>query len=162
MGKDCHLLFVCTGNTCRSIMAQKLFEKMWREYGKPGFQIQTASAGVAANPGDPISSQAEQLLQEEGIDNVEHRSCQVGREEVNRADLVMVMTEQHRHQLLQRFPAAGDKVWVMSEFAGWEGDIPDPFGMGLESYRRVADEIKLVLYRAIQQLNNKNGNDKAR
>lgn len=162
MEKECRLLFVCTGNTCRSVMAQKLFEKMWSEYGKPGQKMRALSAGITASRGTRISRQAEEVLQEEGVDAGDHRSRPVDREEIARAHVVLTMTKNHRQHLLQRFPESGDKVWVVSEFAGWEGDIPDPYGTGMENYRKVAGEIKLMLYRVIQQLNNKKGNDGAR
>ena len=161
MGQECRILFVCTGNTCRSIMAQKLFEKMWPEFGVSSQKMHAASAGLHAIKGDRISQQAEDVLREEGIDASTHRSRPVNRDEISRAHLVFTMTENHRQELLRRFPDVEDKVKVISEFAGWEGDIHDPFGTGLENYRKTAGEIKLVLYRMMQQLCKKKGNDKA-
>ncbi len=162
MVQECRLLFICTGNTCRSIMAQKLFEKMWRESGDSCQTMPSASAGLHALKGDRISQQAEKVLQEEGIDTSGHRSKPVDRDEISRAHLVLTMTTKQKQELLHRFPEAEEKVKVISEFAGWEGDILDPYGTEIENYRKTAEEIKRVIYRMIQRLSKKKGIDESR
>ncbi|MFZ5641332.1 MAG: low molecular weight protein arginine phosphatase, partial [Bacillota bacterium] len=91
MGKN--ILFVCTGNTCRSIMAEAL-ARQWAETFAPDRGLNFISAGLAAWPDQPASHQAVETLRETGVDITLHRARQVSAELVQKADLILTMTGQ--------------------------------------------------------------------
>ncbi len=124
------LLFVCTGNTCRSPMAAALWRKMGGE---------AASAGLSAPSGAPASDNALEVMAAEGIDLSPHRSRPVTEDLVLRADLVYGMTEAHALRLQARFPAYADRVRAMPV------EVPDPYGGSPEDYRSAARRIREAL-----------------
>ncbi len=134
-----NILFVCTGNICRSPMAEALFRH------RIGARAACAagSAGVAAPPGTPASEEAVEALREWGIDLENHRSRSLTPGLVEEADLILVMTWQHRQQILALSPQAEDKIKLITAFQtdGGGADIPDPIGQSLTTYRHVRDRL---------------------
>ncbi|TCS95581.1 low molecular weight protein arginine phosphatase [Hazenella coriacea] len=107
-----HILFVCTGNTCRSPMAEAILKKIAEE-GQ--FPIEVRSAGVAAIDGGIASDHALQVLKEKGIHHP-HRSQMVKDELMDWADVILTMTQNHKHVLLSRFPESMDKIYTLTEY----------------------------------------------
>lgn len=112
------ILFVCTGNTCRSPMAEGMMRKMAKERG---LDITVRSAGVAAAPGIPISRHAEAVLREQGIGD-RFLSTPLHAELVEWSDLILSLTEGHKRQILYSFPEAADKIYTLKEFADNEAE----------------------------------------
>ena len=142
------ILFVCTGNTCRSPMAGALFQKLINEKGLSG-KYSCKSAGVYAFEHDPATSEAVEVMKNEyGIDISDHRASVLDFDDIMDAWLILVMTERHRNMILDVFPQAADKLFTLKSFAEVDDenpDISDPFGMDYEVYKNCAAEIETCL-----------------
>jgi protein-tyrosine-phosphatase len=141
-----HVLFVCTGNTCRSPMAEGLFRKATE--GRKDFEV--SSAGIAASKGSPCNPETATLLQKRGVMLDDFGSRQVSETLLSKATHVFAMTLGHLQALEDRFPHHSDKFYLVCEFAEITGkkpvtDVPDPIGMGRRAYEEVADTFDLAI-----------------
>lgn len=125
------LLFVCTGNTCRSPMAMEYARKVF-----PHWEIK--SAGLFAM-GDSISAGAKAALQKEGIESA-HISESVSQALLDWADTIITMTAAHKAHILSMDPSL--LVYTLKEAAGGSGDVQDPFGGSAQVYEQTLNEIK--------------------
>ncbi len=137
------VLFVCTGNICRSPMAEALFLHRIGD----GMQWEACSAGIYTGAGTPASTNAVEAMRELGIDLARHRSQPLTTELVQQADLIVTMTSGHRFEILQDFPEVGNRVFLIKSFGTSKvpADITDPFGGSLNVYRKIRDEIDRAL-----------------
>ncbi|MGY4688408.1 low molecular weight protein arginine phosphatase [Salibacterium sp. K-3] len=143
-----HVLFVCTGNTCRSPLAEALL----REKGREDIEVQ--SAGLAAQPGMSASKDTVEVLRERDIE-LRHAARPLTKERVEWADLILTMTKNHHDMTAKQFPEAADKVFTIKEFAqeeGGTGDIMDPIGESRDTYRTMADELEVLIEKVLKQL----------
>ena len=122
-------LFVCTGNTCRSPMAEAVFNKLYKDSG-----IVAESCGLMAG-GAPLSENARLALEEIGIFDFHHISRQISEELLFSADLIIGMTGEHAARLMMAFPAYATKITVMPL------EIEDPYGGDLEIYKICLSQI---------------------
>lgn len=149
------ILFVCTGNTCRSPMAEALCRKLVAEKLHCPVQavedrgVIVASAGIAAMTGGRASPEASEVLAAEGLSVEDHYSQPVTDSLIKSADRIFVMTRSHRAGLLAEWPEAADRTSLLSP----DGlDVSDPIGGTTEHYRRCAQQIKKALESRIQEL----------
>jgi RpiB/LacA/LacB family sugar-phosphate isomerase len=134
------VLFVCTGNICRSPMAEGLLRR--RLAGRADIAVE--SAGITAASGLPPSEFAVQAMAEIGVDISDQVSKPLTPDRVRRADLIFAMTRAHKEAIEMIYPEAAEKVFLLKEFEAsgrYDKDIADPIGMPLEVYRRCRDEI---------------------
>ncbi|TDF93560.1 low molecular weight protein arginine phosphatase [Paenibacillus piri] len=107
------ILFVCTGNTCRSPMAEGILRRLAEDHGLQ--HIEVRSAGVAAYDGAPVSGHAAAILKEKGFHETLTSSALTG-DQLNWADVVLTMTSGHKQHTIQRFPLFVDKIYTLKEF----------------------------------------------
>ena len=137
------VLFVCTGNICRSPMAEALFRHRIGEDS----DWNATSAGTYAPNGSPASNHAISALRELDIDLTSHRSKPLTPELVGSADLIVTMTEAHRFYILDLFPEVGNRVFLINSFGTSKvpADVSDPYGGSLQTYKKIRDEIDRAL-----------------
>lgn len=144
------VLFVCTGNTCRSPLAAALFERAVRRTA-PGLARAT-SAGVGALEGEPASPGARTVAGELGLDLESHRSRSVTPELVAAADLILTMERRHKERVLAMAPQAAGKVFTLAEYVGESADVEDPYQADLPRYREVAARLERLTEQALRRL----------
>ena len=141
-----NILFVCTGNTCRSPMAAALFNKIAIE---KNLDVRIESAGIFANDGEGASAEAIVVMKEYDIDLLGHHSQTINSELLEKSDLILTMTAAHK-MLLDRY--ADNKTYTLCEFAGIDGDIPDPFGSDVDEYKMCADKLYTALLKCADRI----------
>lgn len=140
------VLFVCTGNTCRSPMAEAILKNKAIE------NIEVRSAGVFAMGGSQASPHAKAVLQENDIPE-QHSSAMLSETDIKWANYIFTMTEGHKNTVVNLYPAAADKTFTLKEFAGSiERDIVDPYGGSIEIYRATFKDIHSAIEKIIDQL----------
>jgi protein-tyrosine phosphatase len=136
-----HILFVCTGNTCRSPIAEGLLRTALAAKGLD--QVTVSSAGTGAWDGAPVSEAAYLVGLEQGVDLSEHRARLLTRDLVRSVDLILVMSGHH----LARVAELGgeDKVHLLGSYAGRDAsqaEVSDPYGADLTTYRVTFTELQ--------------------
>ena len=137
------VLFVCTGNTCRSPMAEGIFNHLSKENK---WDTVAESAGVAAFSGDEATKNAVLALEEMGIDISSHRSRKTNIHMFDDADLVVPMTNDHAVYLIQT-GCPKEKIFLS------KNEIRDPYGAGIDTYKKTADDILNLCNEVNEKLN---------
>ncbi len=165
------ILFICTGNTCRSLMAEYLLKKMAKE---DGIEIEVRSAGVSAGMNSQIPALTLMVLGKEGISPDDHVVTPLTTTLVEWADLILTMETPHLNRVIGIAPEAKGKVFLLTEYAidgnaetqrhkvtvntgrfaafGNERGLPDPFGGSREAYETCLAQIKECLGRLVMVL----------
>lgn len=139
-----NILFVCTGNTCRSPMALGLVQKA---LGKVK-DIKLQSAGIIATRGMPASPNAIKALEEEDIDISRHETQYLTKELIEKSEIIFVMTQWHKLEVIGMLDRPGKQIYLVKEFMHGSRDdldLSDPIGKPLGVYRQCRDEIKACI-----------------
>lgn len=145
------ILFVCTGNLCRSPMAAGLLRARLQADGQ-GDEYQVLSAGTWTVDGKLASHYARLVMADRGIDISDHRTREISADLVDAADLILVMTRAHRESLVAEFPEAASRIYLLSEMIGKTYDIADPYASSLACYAYCADELETVIDRGYERI----------
>jgi protein-tyrosine-phosphatase len=152
------ILFVCSGNSCRSVMAEHLLKKKLGLHSS----IEVLSAGTMSLVDRPATWETRELLKQEGIDATNHQSRALTDEMIRQADLILVMEKMHQEEILQRVPEAKEKTFLLAEFGRpgdenklVEPDILDPIGKSFSTYEAVFKIIAEAVERVYHYLGEK-------
>jgi tRNA threonylcarbamoyl adenosine modification protein (Sua5/YciO/YrdC/YwlC family) len=148
-------VLVCTGNTCRSPMAEAMLKRRIADRLKCGIAdlddrgIVVMSAGLSAPPGSRAAAEAIQTMRDRQLDLAQHESQPLSERIVRFADLILAMTRGHREAILDAWPDAEPRVHLISR---GRGDVPDPIGGPLDLYRRCAEQLDSFLQEWVEEL----------
>lgn len=140
-----NIIFVCTGNTCRSPMAEGLFKKILQEQKKENILV--SSAGLSVPVSAPASQNTITVMKEQGIDLQQHRAQQLTAAMLADADRIYVMTGQQQQILQALYPQFAKKIQQLSN-----AQISDPFGQDVQAYRTCAEQIRQALIKIAEDL----------
>ena len=136
------IMFICTGNICRSAMAQWMLKKKAKEQNK---DIEVYSCGIEAGNGWTPTDEAVEVMKEYGIDLSKHRATNIRSSNIEDMDVILCATRAHKGAVIYMYPELKEKVYTMKEYAGFgknDLDIEDPWGYGIDVYRNCAKEIE--------------------
>jgi protein-tyrosine-phosphatase len=147
------ILFVCTGNTCRSVLAHYYAAKLAAD---ENLRLQFFSAGLAAHKDIHQPSAVAALLAKEGVKDFKHVPVPMTGKLVKSNDLILAMTAGHKAELIARWPRAAKKTQTLIEYAGFgHDDIADPYGRDDLFYYEIFKLIKTAVKAAVEKLKKK-------
>ncbi|MFC1889081.1 low molecular weight phosphotyrosine protein phosphatase [Thermodesulfobacteriota bacterium] len=147
------ILFVCSGNLCRSPMAEGLFKSMAAKYGLE--EIESGSAGTLARQDIPATEHTRQVAAEGGVDLSGHQSRKLTAELITKSDLILTMELEHIHELLGVDRGAYGKAFLLSAFSPDRMsmiEVQDPYACDIETYRECYCTIEAMVRNILEAL----------
>ena len=157
------IMFICTGNICRSAMAEWLLKQKLKD--KKIENIEVYSSGIYAQDGELSTWEARRVMMDEySIDMSKHRATNIVNSKIKEMDLILCATSRHKRDVLRIYSELEGKVLTMKEYVGYDReyhdkiDIKDPWGYDIETYRSCVAEIDECLELLLEKIisNNKN------
>lgn len=146
------IMFICTGNICRSAMADGLMRKLVKIKNK---DVEVYSCGIFAEDGDMPTYNAVEAIKEYGVDLKPHRATNIRNSKIKEMDIILCATVSHKNNVQAMYPELKDKIFTIKEYAGFDKnnlDIPDPWGYDIETYRFCASTISNCLEKIIEKI----------
>ncbi|MBS4175413.1 low molecular weight protein arginine phosphatase [Bacillus sp. FJAT-49736] len=143
-----NILFICTGNTCRSPMAEAILKN------KKLDDIKVRSAGIFASNGSNAAENALKVLQENNIHH-QHTSKMLTQEDIIWADYIFTMTEGHKELIVDQHPFIADKTFTLKEFvynSKIDTDVSDPYGGNVDVYRETYKELEELIKEMLKKI----------
>jgi protein-tyrosine phosphatase len=148
-----NIVIVCTGNTCRSPMAESILKDALIKRGEVIDEFNITSAGISTIDGLDASKHSISALKEMNIDLKNHKSKLLTLGLIEKADLILTMTKTHKDIILNSMPQFSNKIFTLKEFADDKNiDIVDPFGGSLEVYKVTAKDIQNTINKLIDKI----------
>ncbi|OGS20809.1 MAG: hypothetical protein A3J83_07795 [Elusimicrobia bacterium RIFOXYA2_FULL_40_6] len=148
------VLFVCTGNTCRSVMAEGYLWKFIKQNNAKDMDVK--SCGTGASPNFKVPKIVLKLLKDEGVDLSDHVSTPVNKLLVGVSDYIFVMEKRHKEELLRRYPEDKKRIHLLKEFAEnmilEDPEVPDPIGQPDEVYIEAATVIEDLVKKSFERI----------
>lgn len=150
------IMFICSGNTCRSAMAHWMLKKKIEEMKINNIEVY--SSGIYAETGDIPTEEAIETMEEYGIDLKNHKATNIYDSKIEEMDLILCLTNIHKLQILRAFPQLQGKLYTIKEYVEYDEEgqdqtnIKDPWGYGVGVYRICAAEIEKCLELLIKKL----------
>lgn len=145
------IMFVCTGNLCRSPMAVGLLRDRLAQEGLAG-RYKVISTGVWAVEGQPASENGVTVMSERGINISDHTARTITASDVAEAELILVMSREHAQIINNTWPQYKWKVHRLSEMVGKRQDVQDPYGGTVEEYRVCADTLSRYIDQGLPRI----------
>lgn len=147
LGRYNKLIFVCTGNTCRSPMAETIFNSL-----KQDNLVTVKSRGLVVLFSEPSNPKAELVLQNHNLKLERHVSKQLKEADITEGTLILTMTENQKNEVIQKFPYNAD-IYTIKEYVGEYGDVTDPYGGTLMDYEECYVELARLVKKTVYKLN---------
>ena len=147
------VMFICTGNICRSAMAEGYLKKRVQE---EKIDVQVCSSGIYAEDGAKATHLAEEAMRKYGIDLSEHRATNTHNSKIKQMDIILCATTSHKQILTEMYPDLKEKIYTIKEYAygniDESKDINDPWGYDITVYRHCAKELVEAIEKILQKL----------
>lgn len=150
------IMFICTGNICRSAMAEGMMKKLVKENN---IEAEVCSCGIYAETGEYATYNAIEAVKEYDTDIYSHKATNIRDSKIKEMDLILCATMSHKQNVIYLYPELEEKTFTMKEYAkvdkdGQDMDIKDPWGYDELVYRKCASEIENCLEKTIEVLKN--------
>lgn len=146
------IMFICTGNICRSAMAHAMMAKKAKEQNK---KIEVFSSGIWAENGDIPTHEGITVMKDYGIDLSKHKATNIRNSNIENMDVILCATVNHKNSVISMYPELEDKVFTIKEYAGYSinnFDINDPWGCGFNEYKKCAKEIYICIEKILEKI----------
>ncbi len=140
------ILFVCTGNTCRSPMAEAIYRHLTE-----GHQLQPASRGTVVLFPEPSNPKADTVLENHNLVLQNHISRQLMKEDMDEGTLILTMTEKLKQHIQETFSIT-ENLYTLKEYNGESGDVSDPYGGTLVDYEECYNELTRLIKKTVYKL----------
>ena len=155
MKEKLNIMFICTGNICRSAMAEWIMKKKVEQDKDLKDKIKVYSCGIYAEDGDIPTYYGIEVMKENEIDISKHKATNIRNSKIEEMDLILCATKSHKFSVINLYPNLSDKIYSIKEYIGYgpnELDIRDPWGYDLETYRFCASELEKCIDLLIEKI----------